>query len=253
MPNAPFTTPSRCFRPPGEPITNWGASTSARTSRSRRLGELEAAVRTESAHRPQRHPADDRSVQRRAAEFRRRRRCVLGARRDSSQRSGGTRISRLHSIRGSNGLDEALAEFVIVLMLKPDSANAYVTMSQLELRRGEYAVAVDAARQAVNRDPANKQARYALAHGADPARQTRRGDAGVRGVRAAAARRDRRLCAPVDTERTQAGGFAPIGQRRVRAGGRVASQSARPGARRRLVAPRTRRSASQIWPTSRSG
>jgi tetratricopeptide (TPR) repeat protein len=59
--------------------------------------------------------------------------------------------------------DEALAEFVVVLLLKPDRTNAYVSISQLLLRQGEYGAAAEAARQAVTRDPANKQARYALA------------------------------------------------------------------------------------------
>jgi tetratricopeptide (TPR) repeat protein len=59
--------------------------------------------------------------------------------------------------------DEALAEFAIALVLDPGSAETYVAMSQIYLRSGDHAAAADAARRAIARNPANKQARYALA------------------------------------------------------------------------------------------
>ena len=59
--------------------------------------------------------------------------------------------------------DEALAEFAVALVLRPGWPNIYVAMSQLYMRQGDVAAAADAAREAVNRDPTHRQARYALA------------------------------------------------------------------------------------------
>jgi tetratricopeptide (TPR) repeat protein len=59
--------------------------------------------------------------------------------------------------------DEALAEFAVALMLKPDWPDTYVAMAQLYLKQGEYGAAAGAARQAIRRNAAHKQARYTLA------------------------------------------------------------------------------------------
>jgi tetratricopeptide (TPR) repeat protein len=59
--------------------------------------------------------------------------------------------------------DEALAEFAVALLLKPDWPDTYVAMAQLYLKRGEYNAAVVAARQAIRRNASHKQARYTLA------------------------------------------------------------------------------------------
>src|SRR5262249_16386911 len=58
--------------------------------------------------------------------------------------------------------DEALAEFSVAVVLTPGSVDTYVAMSQVYLKSGDYALAADAAKQAVDRNPQHKQARYAL-------------------------------------------------------------------------------------------
>jgi tetratricopeptide (TPR) repeat protein len=59
--------------------------------------------------------------------------------------------------------DEALAEFLTVLLLAPKRAQAYAGIAQLQVRFAAHAEAADAARQALEIDPTHKEARYALA------------------------------------------------------------------------------------------
>jgi tetratricopeptide (TPR) repeat protein len=59
--------------------------------------------------------------------------------------------------------DEARAEFEMVLLLSPSHVDAYAALAQVRFEDGQYAEAAETARRAVTLDPANQQARYALA------------------------------------------------------------------------------------------
>jgi tetratricopeptide (TPR) repeat protein len=59
--------------------------------------------------------------------------------------------------------DEAFAEFAIALTIAPNSPDIYVAMSQMHLKRADYAAAADAAARAIRLSPSNKQAHYSLA------------------------------------------------------------------------------------------
>jgi tetratricopeptide (TPR) repeat protein len=58
---------------------------------------------------------------------------------------------------------EALAEFSVVLLLNPKRADGYAAMAQIYLQDRRYADSAAMARRAIERDPANRQARYTLA------------------------------------------------------------------------------------------
>jgi tetratricopeptide (TPR) repeat protein len=61
-----------------------------------------------------------------------------------------------------NRSDEALAEFLVALLIDPKSAQTYAGIGQLHLQRGRYVDAAAASRRAVALDPANRGARYSL-------------------------------------------------------------------------------------------
>jgi tetratricopeptide (TPR) repeat protein len=58
--------------------------------------------------------------------------------------------------------DEALAEFAVTLTINPEQAAAYAGAAQIYLGAGQYLESADAARHALELDPAHRQARYAL-------------------------------------------------------------------------------------------
>jgi tetratricopeptide (TPR) repeat protein len=58
--------------------------------------------------------------------------------------------------------DEALAEFLVALLIDPKSGQTYAGIGQLHLQRGRYADAAAASRRAVDLDPGNRVARYSL-------------------------------------------------------------------------------------------
>ena len=58
---------------------------------------------------------------------------------------------------------EALAEFMVAVMLNPTRADSHAAIGQVHLRGGNYAEAVAAARRAVALDASHKEARYVLA------------------------------------------------------------------------------------------
>jgi tetratricopeptide (TPR) repeat protein len=61
-----------------------------------------------------------------------------------------------------NRHDEALAEFLVALLVDPRSAHTWAGIGQLQLQRGKYVDAAEASRRAVDLDPSLRGARYSL-------------------------------------------------------------------------------------------
>src|SRR5207244_2840955 len=59
--------------------------------------------------------------------------------------------------------DEALTELLVALLINPSSAPSYSSIAQVDLTTGKYAEAVEAAGRALELDPQNNAAQYALA------------------------------------------------------------------------------------------
>jgi tetratricopeptide (TPR) repeat protein len=74
---------------------------------------------------------------------------------------GGVYLDRTYARLGRG--DEARAEFEVVLMLNPNHSEAYAALAQVHLTDGQYAEAAETARRALALNPAQQQARYALA------------------------------------------------------------------------------------------
>ena len=62
-----------------------------------------------------------------------------------------------------NRSDEALAEFLVALLVDRKSAETYAGIALLQLQRGQYIDAAEASQRAIDLDPAHRGARYSLA------------------------------------------------------------------------------------------